>query len=685
MIVTYKWLKEYVDIDLTPSELAEKLTMAGLEVEGLEKHGDDTVLHINLTPNRADSLSIIGCARESAIAGETSLKLPRFSVKEFAPSKRKADIAIEAPDLCARYSGLIIENITIKDSPSEIREKLERCGVRAINNIVDATNYVLLETGHPQHAFDLHLLAGEKIIVRRAGKSEKIKTLDGEEHQLTHDDLVIADAKQPVALAGIMGGFNSEIKTGTKDILLESAWFEPVSIRRTSRRLRLHTEASHRFERGADPMMTVNALLRTAEIILRQCPEARVSAVTDAIGRKIKPTHLKYRNARYEKIIGTSVKFPAAVSILKKIGCEVDDRDNEAQICKVTIPSWRCDIEREIDLIEEIARLTGYDKVPVIMPEIPAVENSLLNSFEQEFMTITRLRTLLGDSGLREVINFSFDSEELNKKLGIDTSLAPVLKNPMDSNQGILRPALLSSLMTSLMSNGRFQNHDLGLFEIGKVFSSSGNETSEEMKLGILLSGLRTGKDGLHEEAAWDFFDIKGFCELILEQFPLDDIIWRPCEKPYLRKGRSAEILSKGIVLGWLGELNLGVLGSLDIKTSVLAAEISLAVPLIKGLNRKIFKPLDRFQQVRRDISLIIPAGIDFHTVKVFLTGHPAVETAGLVDNYSGDKIPSGHSCLTFTVTLKNNQEKALTDEEINSSMSDIVAKLGTEMGIKLR
>ncbi len=685
MIVTYDWVKEFIPTKLSPEDLAHKLTMIGLEVEGMHKKDKDTVLDINLTPNKADSLSVFGIAREVSLFDDAPLKKTDADISKAANSNLVPNISIEDADLCPRYSGIIVEGIKVEESPSWMKERLENCGIRAINTIVDITNYVLLELGHPLHAFDFDLLGGKKIIVRRAKKGEKIQTLDGNARELSTDMLVIADAEKPVAVAGVMGGANSEINDRTKNILLEAAYFNPVSVRKTSRKLGMHTEASHRFERGADYDCTIKAVLRAAELVLQLNPRAKVSVVKDIYPKKIESRSVSYRNRRYEQIIGIPVAFQSALEIIRRIGAEIRHVDEKAETVEIGIPSYRPDIEHEIDIIEEVARVTGFDKVPVLLPDA-APTPGLYDTFRKEYDAGVALRHLLKGAGLREALNYSFVPFAFCDKMGLIRNAPVRLVNPLDSTQDIMRTELLSGLLLSLQANDRFLNRDLGFFEIGNVFSfSEAKKSEQELKLGLLLCGLKQKKSGNKIEESWDFFDLKGIIEIVLGYFGAEASFVRS-KTGFLNKGKSADIIVDGKCIGFLGELDYQKRALLDMKDmneSVFVAELSLA-DLLSGIGKKIlFKHLEKFHPVRRDLSLVVPVSMEYSKVAQSIRSHESVESVDLVDIFKGGNLGPDELSLTFSVKLKNDKDKPLSDTEISSQMAVVVK--GLTEGLKLR
>jgi len=688
MKVVYKWLRDYTDFKYEPEDLAHRLTMLGLEVDSLEKQGADHVIDIDLTPDRADCLSHYGIAREISLISGKKLKDIESDISTFASTDIIPDITIKDKDLCPRYAGLVLEGIQVGESPDFIKQRLETCGVRAINSIVDITNYVLLEMGHPLHAFDLELLSGRKIIVRRAKKGEKIKTLDDTQRELSDDMLVIADSEKPCAVAGVMGGADSEINDKSTSVLLESAYFDPVSVRRTAKKLGMHTEASHRFERGADYNIVVKALLRTASLVLEQNPKARVSKLMDVYPSPIKEKTVQYRNNRYIKIIGLPCEFKNAVSVLENIGLNIKSRDEAKQEIKGIVPSWRPDITREIDLIEEVVRVMGYDNVPSELPAPESSENSLYRSFKRQYTIFNTIRTRLTGSGLSEVVNYSFESEEFSKPLGCLTDSPIRISNPLDSNQNILRTGILSGLIKNLLHNLRFLNQDMGLFEISTVFSfNKKKEPAEVPMLGILLSGRRYGALYNNPDRSWDFFDIKGLVEAVLGDYHFKSIEFVQAEHVLMHKGRCASIILNGVQSGILGEMGYAKRAELGISSPVLLAQILLNPILEAGLKMPCFAQLERIHPVYKDLSLLAPKTGQYKDILDFIINRDYIEDARLIARYEGERISEDCVSLTFTVKLKNDPKNPMDDSGIQNCLNDLISSLQSQpqLGVKLR
>jgi phenylalanyl-tRNA synthetase beta chain len=480
MRVPYEWIRDLVPVPAAPEEVAAKLTMIGLEVEGTEQVKDDFIFEINVTPNRPDCLSMLGIARELSAAFRTPLKIPPHTVEGEQPA---SDFSVEIldPELCNRYTGRLIKGVRISDSPEWIVARLEKCGIRNINNVVDITNYVLLEFGHPLHAFDADKIAGKEIKVSKAGKDKKIVTLDGIDRELPEDALLIWDGMGPVAIAGIMGGVNTEVSDGTKDVFLESAYFDPVSVRRTSKRLNLASESSYRFERGADIEFLDRALDRAARLI-KEVAGGTISGVIDEYPVRFTPESVEVKFDRVNGILGTSLSRDEMVDILERLGIRTRT-DGEDRII-VFPPANRRDIRRDSDVSEEVARIYGYDKISTTVPKSPLF-SGLPN---KKAFDMDKIRGAMTKTGFTEAINYSFmrmsDLDILAVPETDKRKKAMAINNPLSQDEDLLRTTLLPALISNLKYNLDRGIRDVRLFEIGRVFTDTGEPLpSEELKL----------------------------------------------------------------------------------------------------------------------------------------------------------------------------------------------------------
>src|ERR1044072_7340935 len=556
MFISYEWLKDFLDVELGAAKLRDRLTMVGLAIDAVETHGADSVLDVEVPSNRPDCLSHIGIAREVSVIESKPLRSPKtYPLRGEGAAASLTSVEIRDPDLCPRYAGRLVRGVKIGPSPDWLAKRLETIGQRPINNVADITNYVLHELGQPLHAFDFSKLGGHRIVVRRAAPSEKLNTLDGVERTLTADMLVIADAEKAVALAGIMGGEESEISAETKDVLIESAYFDPTSVRQTARKLGMDTEASRRFERGADREGVLRAQSRCVELI---CELAGGGATEDAIDVYLKPLGERIIDLRFERIPGLTsltVETDEIVRILTGLGFERTGGSEGRMSFKV--PSWRVDVEQEEDLVEEVARHTGYDKIGSELPP-----SSMSGEYQPAEMQQRSLRRALNAFGFDEAINFSFVQQE--SKFDLIPSIAghendqPQLENPIIEDAAWMRSTLLPGLLNSVRHNLNHGIRDVRLFEVGRVFSvSKAKELPDEsLALGMVATGGALEENKAQAERELDFFDLKGALEGAVDWINVAPLTFTPTSARHLRAGQSALISTgDGKQLGTIGRL----------------------------------------------------------------------------------------------------------------------------------
>lgn len=645
---------------------------------------DDVVIELELTPNRSDALNIIGVARDlSAITGNP-LKIPEISLSESdTKSSELTSVEIFDPKLCPRYIARVIRNVEIKPSPDWMQTRLKMLDIGSINNIVDITNYVLMELGHPLHAFDYHKLAENRIVVRRAREGEKIVTLDEEERELTTDMLVIADAEKPVALAGIMGGLESEITEDTTDILLESAYFDPVSIRKTSKALGMHTEASHRFERGTDIQNTVRAINRTVQLIQEFAGGEVCKGIVDAYPEKKEPVVVKFRPERANYLLGTKLNPEEMRDILTRLGFSVTD-DFE-----ITVPTFRPDVTREVDLIEEIARVHGYDEIPTTMPsgDIPEVHP------DQNVRIRDRIREIMLECGLSEAINYSFYGKDAFDMIELreDDELREVVEidNPLSIEQSIMRTTLIPCMLENVKRNLNHQVEDIALFEIGQVFIP--REYAELPDEHETLAGVISGNIG---EGIWcdkartaDFFDVKGIFEALMDDFRIDNYILKRTNHTSFHPGRSVQVEIEEDILGVFGEIHPKLLENYDIEQKVYIFEFDLEI-LFKHVEDEVafFEPLSAFPSISRDIAIVVDEQLPSKQATEIIrqVGGELIKSIKLFDVYTGEQVPEGKKSLAWTIEYHSKQ-RTLTDEEADRVHSKIINRLEKEINAELR
>ncbi len=708
MKITYNWLKEFVEFNLSPSELSKKLTMAGLETNVIEQIDNDHVIEVDLTPNRSDCHSVIGIAREvSALTGGKFIS-PDASVKEQDGDMDKLIyVSIESPDLCNRYTARIIKDVKIEASPSWLEKRLKAIGIRPINNVVDVTNYILWKTGQPLHAFDYNCIKDNKIIVRRASKNESFIALDGKEHELTEDSLVIADTEKAVALAGVMGGENSGVTASTKDVLLESAYFNPISIRKTSRRHGIFTDSSYRFERGVDIEGVITALDIAARLISELSGGKVIKGRLDCYPKKIESPQIVLRMSRTNKILGTNLSMDCISDILRRLMFSVEVIDNDK--LKAHVPSFRKDIEREIDLIEEAARLNGYENITKTIPSSQISTASLTKG--QEFAK--NIRNILTSSGLTEIINYSFIDDKLFDPMNIPENDAMrnsiKLRNPLSQNWSVMRTTLVPGLIQTVVLNINRGVNDVEIFEIGKVFISPFSPLPSGERVGVrgmpgrvlpvektMVGGAITEK---RERKIWnkgekDFYYLKGILESLLDRLNISDREFYHISLPYIHPQKGAGIKIKGEKtcsersesIGFFGELHTTVSKNFDLKDKVYLFELDIDKIISKTSNGKKYIPLPKYPSIYRDIAIVLDSNIISDEVYKVIreTDHSLLKEIILFDYYEGKQIPAGKKNLAYSLVYRSD-DRTLTDEDINPIHEKIIANLKDKLGAVLR
>jgi phenylalanyl-tRNA synthetase beta chain len=684
MKISYNWLKEFVDVDLPPRDLAEKLTMVGLAVDGVEEHGEDFVLDIDLTSNRPDCLSHLGVARDAAAITRNPLRMPKV---EFAESQAKVgeltSVEILNPDLCPRYTARIIKGVKIGPSPEWLVKRLEVMGQRSVNNVADITNYVMLEMGQPLHAFDLAMLNSQRIIVRAARDGEKMTTLDGEERELTSRMLVIADAERAVALGGIKGGEDSGITDTTVDVLLEAAYFTPAQIRATSKTLGLSTEASYRFERGTDPEIVPVASARAAAMIAEIAGGEVLEGIVDIYPKQAERRRITMRRARYSKLTGLQIELGEAEAILRGLGFEVE-ADIENDSLHTNAPSWRIDISIEEDLIEEVARIAGYDNLKTTLPG-SAGAGAYLPGEEGR----RAARRALTSLGYTEAVSFSFVNAEADAVVSdAPDSARLLLRNPIDETQSHMRTTLLGGLLKALEHNFNHSSRNVRLFEIGKCFLDAGEDRPRETEhLAFVATGARNEFDWQTANAKIDFFDVKGALESIGAALGLPPMEFTPVETTTsLHPGRAALISLAGNRVGQIGQLHPRVAANYKFKQAVFVAELDFGALLNADRAGVRYQPLPKYPAVVRDLALLIETSVPLAAIERAVHALSISELAGirLFDLYSGKELPAGKHSIALSLRYRA-ADRTLTDEEISVMHSQIVNQLTEEFSAEIR
>jgi phenylalanyl-tRNA synthetase beta chain len=664
--------------------------------EHLGRAGSDVVYDLEVTPNRPDLNSVIGIAREIAAVTGNPLKLPvisnQCSVVSEEVSKFVA-VNLQEPELCPRYTARVVTGVKVGPSPDWLRQTLEKVGIRSISNVVDVTNYVMLETGQPLHAFDYHLIAKgadgkPTIVVRRAAAGEKFKTLDSQERTLTPDMLLIADEQKGIALAGVMGGANTEIRDDTKDVLIESAYFAPTNIRRTSKALGLRSESSYRFERGCDVGIADYASQRAAQLILETGGGTLVPGVVDAYPQPAKAKETSLRFAKTDDLLGVAIAPEQQVKLLTSLGLGVlPITDGQSPIANrqsatFSIPTFRVDLKREVDLIEEIARLHGVDKIPSTAPR-GAVG---AHPFDAVYDEIAAVRRLLAGLGLNEAQGQTLVS---SAECGMRNAECVPLANPLSSDMDVLRPSLLPGLIHSLRHNLNRKNNDVALFEIGRVFTHVNGQTKEERRVAIALTGARAPAfwSGDDREAKFDAMDLKGLVEDVLEHFGLRGVQFGKRAEPNALFLESAAVTLGGKVqLGELGQLLPALAKQYDLRDAVFLAELRLDELLARGNRSKSFKPLPQFPASRRDVAMLVPEATTHDAVlQAIKQAKPAnLESVELFDVFRGKNVPAGQKSLAYAFTYRA-ADKTLTDNDVNAAHAKAVDALKQKLSATVR
>jgi len=683
MIVSYKWLNEFIETGLSPEDMGHKLTMAGLEIEGMEPSGDDTIFEVNVTPNRSDCLSVLGIARElRAITGNT-MKLPDHEVKDTGSTAFKVEI--KDPELCNRYAGRVVRGIKVGPSPEWVKEKLEKCGIRSINNIVDITNYVLLELGHPLHAFDLNTLKGGVIKVGVAGKKNSITTLDGSERKLPEDALLIWDGERPVAIAGVMGGAETEVTESTTDIFIESAWFLPASVRVTSKTLGLSTEASYRFERGTDVLMLEAALDRTARLV-SEIAGGTVEAIVDQWPIKAKPEPIKARYSYLNRLLGTDLPHREILDILGRLDMEI--REEEGGFTLVP-PAFRPDMTIEADIAEEVARLYGYDNIPTLSPLADISPN---RSGVRKRELLAAIRTGMRNFGYHDAVNYSFMNPAHLDLLSLqpdDTRRKAIaVANPLRAEDGLMRTTLVPTLVSNLAYNVARGASEVRLFENAKVFINFGGELPEEPHR---LGGVywRSGSvRSLYKDDAEPFYSLKGTLESLLDLLRIEGVEYVQSQEPFFHPGKCADLLIGGNPAGYIGVLSQRVMEGFEIKSKQEAVvfELDLDLLIASAPEKPTYRPVPRYPAVERDVALMVDRKVSVADItSVIESRAPEIfESVELFDCYMGKGVPEGKKSLAFNLVYRS-PERTLTDVEVETAHNKLIGSLVKETGGTVR
>lgn len=651
----------------------------------------DTVLDLEITPNRPDCLCMLGIAREVAALTGQALRRPGVALRETGePAAGVVKIDIEDGDLCSRYAARVIEKVAIAPSPWWVRRRLQAAGVRPISNVVDVTNYVMLETGQPLHAFDLDLVMDGNIIVRRAETNERMTTLDGVERSFTEDDLLICDPSGPIALAGVMGGEHTEVGEATSRILLESAHFDAANIMRTSRSQELHSEASYRFERGVDPGGCAAAADRAAFLMQEIAGGEVRQGIVDTRARTIEPAVLRLRTGRAAKLIGVKLDVMDTTALLRSIGLNAEEVGEDAgdTLIEVKVPTFRPDLEREIDLVEEVARLYGYGRIPSTLPKS---EHNIAFLTREQKMSRKIAQSMAG-MGLHEAISLSFISSRWLDMLDPDSEYLPVetvkLRNPVSEEMSVMRPSLLPGLLEAVRYNLNRQVTETHFFEVGRIFvpRQEEDQPSETRKLACALAGRWLPKHWDGEAMEVDFFTLKGILERLAASLRVADWALRRKKFPFLHPAQSAAVDIGGREAGWMGLIHPRVAAEADIPANTAVLEMDLDTLITAALQPVPYEDIPRFPSVQVDLAIVVEEGIDAGRVERVIreAGGDLLRDVRLFDLYRGEQLEDGTKSLAYSLAFYA-LDRTLRDEDVRSRCEEIVTSLGERLGARLR
>ncbi len=695
MKLSCNWLKQYIKIDESVKNIAKALTMSGSEVGEVVSYKDDSIMELEITANRPDCLNVLGLAREVGTIFNKDLLMPEFTIPKQKIHKKGPEITclIENDLLCSYYSGRVICGVNVKGVNSKIKDRILSVGMRDVNNVVDITNFCLLETGQPLHAFDLDKIEGNEIIVREAVKGEKIVTIDGVERVLQPPMLVIADTKRPIAIAGVIGGKLTEVTSRTRNILLESAYFSPVSVRQTSRELGISTDSSYRFERAVDKGMVSLASDRAALLISREsggeiCSFFNAGTLTE------KKKKIKFSIERAEKILGVKLKKTETERIFRRLEIlevsrptmkrkggsgprAVNKTKTSVTVCP---PSFRSDLNTEVDLIEEIARIYGYDNIPSgIAKFIPATRRK-----EKSRIVLEKISETCAGFGLNEIMTYSLISPQAAKLFtsGIEPGQPVTIEKALSEEQKVLTPQLLDGMLKSIAWNINRNNKNLGFFEIGKLYFRKNKKFLEIPALSCALTGL-SRKNWKEGERTANFFDLKGMIESLcgILKVPVTFHVNKEAGFRY-----SASIETRKKTIGFIGEIDLNILNKYDIAQKVFACQIKLdeMISLSKLENRHI--AVNRFPSSSRDVSVLCSSQTPAEDIRklILKTGAELLLNVALVDMYEGKQVSSGKKSLTYSIEY-GMRARTLTEEEIEAVHSKIKETLISELNVTFR
>ncbi|MCM8794399.1 MAG: phenylalanine--tRNA ligase subunit beta [Candidatus Omnitrophica bacterium] len=684
MKYSLSWLKEFIETSLPAEALAERLTLVGCEITAIEKVQGDSIFESEITPNRPDLLSHIGLAREVAAALGREFRPPRWLKRQTRPFVGHGEsirVVIEDHEGCRRYVGIVIEEVRIGESPPEIADRLRRLGIRPVNNVVDITNLCMMELGQPLHAFDLDKLAGPEIQVRRAKPKEKLIAIDGTELQLHPEQTVIADAEKPIALAGVMGGKETEISTGTRRVLLESAWFDPKRIRKSVRLSRLASESSYRFERGVDLVMVQTAAVRAARLICSYAGGTILKGMTDVGHLQMHMRKVTLRPRHAQEVLGMRIYPAQQKKFLQRLGCRVT---GTARAWKVEPPSWRSDLRIPEDLYEELARLYGYDRCPATLPPFFRQEVSSKWKPIQDpwLLREAEVRRALTAAGMQEIMTYSLLSEETTARCRL--TAARVLQNPLSAEQAVLRVSLLPGALETVARNvNRKASDSFLLFELGRTFSPD-----EKKTLSLLAAGTTFPRWGI-ASVPLGFFHLKGVVRFLCDRLRIGPLHETPGDgAPYFQRGTVLQFKIGQESFGSAGLIDPAVAGAFEIPAGFPVAYAELDMELFAKVAQDplMVRPLAKVAPVARDMAVLLPERSVYENLVSVIeeAGRPLLKSVQLFDLYKGKQVPAGKISLAFRLHYAD-ADRTLTDEEIAAAHAAITRAVQEKCGAVLR
>jgi phenylalanyl-tRNA synthetase beta chain len=683
MQVSYNWLKDYVDCPWSAQELADRLTAAGIAVDRVETIDDDETLEVDLTPNRGDCLGMLNLAREAAALNGGSVRQPKTAIREGRGHiEEYITLRVDDSRRCPRFAGRIIRHVTVGPSPSWMQERLNHSGIRPINNIVDVTNYVMLEMNQPLHAYDYDYFLRKEIVVRTAAPGETMTTLDDVVRQLLPEDLLITEAGgRPVGLAGVMGGQNSQVLDSTKVVFLEAANFERVGVRKTAKRLNLRSESSVRFEKGCDAAALLTALDRAAYLMQEYAGGEVVSGVADIYPRPQEQRLVELRPERVNSLLGLNLSTAEIDACLSRLFMPAE---LQGDVLRVSVPTYRPDLEAEVDLIEEVARIYGYDRIPLTFP-VGRITPGELDAYQ---VFRDKARAFLAQE-LLEVITYSFIAPRAFDLFGLSPDDARRqcirLANPLSEDQSVMRTFLLPGLMETAAYNIMRQNQGIAFFEMGNVFHPVGDAMEENIVLAGVMSG-RTGNSWLKNQFKLDFYYGKGVVEGLFKSLNISADYRADGAPDYYHPGCSAAVESGGRCLGFLGMLHPDVIKRYGLKEPICAFEFDLASICALSEKGKTIRGFSKFPAVARDLAVLVDATTPAQQIvnAVLPTSIPHLAEVNIFDVYAGEQVPSGYKSIAVNFVFQS-FDHTLTDEEIIGAMTQIEGRLAEELQAKLR